>query len=150
MKLNLPPYSHKVQKSGDKKAIYDIVRRKYVALTPEEWVRQHLLHYFIYHLAYPKSLLSVETGVVYNQLAKRSDVVVYGRNAEPLMVVECKSFRVALTDKVFEQSAIYNSTLKAPYLLISNGLDHFCCSLNLKTRSYRFLENIPTFGEMEG
>lgn len=149
MRLNLPPFVHKVQKSEGKSAIFDIIRKKYVALTPEEWVRQHLVHYMIDHLGYPRSLVRVESGLRVNQLDKRTDVVVYDRNASPLLVAECKSFKVALSDDVFQQSAIYNSRLHAPYLLISNGLEHYCCRLDHEDASYKFLDAVPTYGDMQ-
>lgn len=148
MKLNLPPFAHKVQKTDGKTTIFDVIRKKYVALTPEEWVRQHLVHYFINHLGYPRSLISVESGLLYNQLAKRTDVVVYSREGSPLLLVECKSFKVSLSDRVFEQSSIYNSSLKASYLLISNGLVHYCCQLNYKDASYKFLDAVPSYSDM--
>lgn len=149
MQLNLPPFAHKVQKKDDKVVILDIVRKKYVALTPEEWVRQHLVHYFINQLHYPKSLISVESGLKFNQLEKRTDIVVYDRNASPLLVAECKSFKVTLSDDVFQQSAIYNSSLRAPYLLISNGLQHYCCRIDYQKASYQFLDAVPTYENMQ-
>lgn len=145
MKLNLPPFTPKVQKTDGKSTIFDIIRKKYVALTPEEWVRQHLVNYFINHRGYPKSLISVESGLHFNQLAKRTDVVVYSREGSPLLLAECKSFKVSLSDRVFEQSAIYNSSLKAPYLLISNGLVHYCCHLNYQESTYTFLGEVPAY-----
>jgi len=148
MKLNLPPFTPKVQKTDGKSTIFDIIRKKYVALTPEEWVRQHLVNYFINHRGYPKSLISVESGLFYNQLAKRTDVVVYSREGSPLLLAECKSFKVSLSDRVFEQSAIYNSNLKAPYLLISNGLVHYCCRLNYQDATYKFLDAVPNYSDM--
>lgn len=149
MKLNLPPFTHKIQQSDGKAAIFDIIRKKYVALTPEEWVRQHLVHYLIGHLGYPRSLVRVESGLKVNRLDKRTDVVVYDRNACPLLVAECKSFKVSLSDAVFRQSAIYNSHLRAPYLLISNGLEHYCCRLNYEDASYKFLEVVPAYRDMQ-
>jgi hypothetical protein len=149
MKLNLPPFEHKIRQSAGKATILDIIRKKYVALTPEEWVRQHLVHYMINYLHYPRTLISVESGLTYNHLAKRTDVVVFDQHGQPLMVVECKSFKVKLDDRVFEQSSIYNSQLKAPYLLISNGLDHYCCKLDHQAASYVFLEQLPYYQEMQ-
>jgi hypothetical protein len=149
MKLNLPPFAHKVQKTDGKNTIFDVIRKKYVVLTPEEWVRQHLIHYFINHLGYPRTLISVESGLQYNQLAKRSDIVVYSREGSPLLLAECKSFKVSLSDQVFEQSAIYNSSLKAPFLLISNGLVHYCCHMDYHAASYAFLEEVPSYRDMQ-
>jgi len=146
--LNLPPFAHKVQKVQGKLVIYDVIRKKYVALTPEEWVRQHIIHLLINHLSCPKSLIQVEGGLTYNRLAKRTDVVVYNRKGAPVLIVECKSFKVALSQKVFEQSSIYNGTLKADYLLISNGLDHYCCQINHQAKTFSFLESLPTYEEI--
>lgn len=149
MRLNLPPFAHKVQKTDGKSTIFDIIRKKYVALTPEEWVRQHLINFFIIHLGYPRSLISVESGVQYNQLAKRTDIVVYSREGKPLLLAECKSFKVNLSDRVFEQSSIYNSSLRAPYLIISNGLVHYCCRMDYQAPSYTFLEQVPSYQDMQ-
>jgi hypothetical protein len=149
MKLNLPPFTPKVQKTDGKSTIFDVIRKKYVALTPEEWVRQHLINYFINHLGYPRSLISVESGLQYNQLAKRTDVVVYSREGSPLLLAECKSFKVSLSDRVFEQSAIYNSSLRAPYLLISNGLVHYCCYLDHQKSTYTFLGEVPAYLDLQ-
>lgn len=146
--LNLPSFAHKVQKVQGKAVIFDIVRKKYVALTPEEWVRQHLLHFLINHLAYPKALIKVEGGLKYNTLAKRTDVVIFDRCGKPLLVVECKSFKVPISQKVFEQSSIYNSTLQASYLLVSNGIEHYCCRVNHQTKSFSFLDSLPRYEEI--
>lgn len=148
VQLNLPSFDHKVQKVEGKTVIYDIVRRKYVALTPEEWVRQHLIHFLINHLSFPKGLIQVESGLKYNKLAKRTDVVVYDRKGAPLLILECKSFKVPISQKVFEQSAIYNGTLKADYLLVSNGLEHYCCQINHHNKSFAFMDSIPDFEEI--
>lgn len=146
--LNLPSYDYKVQKVQGKAVIYDIIRRKYVALTPEEWVRQHLIHFLINHLSFPKSLIKVEGGLRYNKLAKRTDVVVFNRQGQPLLILECKSFKVPIDQKVFEQSSIYNGTLKASYLLVSNGLEHYCCQIDHTKKSFTFLDTLPDFEEI--
>ncbi|WPP53198.1 type I restriction enzyme HsdR N-terminal domain-containing protein [Catalinimonas niigatensis] len=146
--LNLPSFAHKVQKVQGKAVIFDIVRKKYVALTPEEWVRQHLLHFLINHLAYPKALIKVEGGLKYNTLAKRTDLVIFDRHGKPLIVVECKSFKVPISQKVFEQSSLYNSTLQASYLLVSNGIEHYCCRVNHQTKSFSFLDTLPRYEEI--
>ena len=122
--LNLPPFEYKVKKIDEKLHIFDIIRRKFLLITPEEWVRQHVLHWLINHHHYPKSLIRTESGLQYNQLAKRTDILVYNRNGLPFMLVECKASFVPLTQQVLEQAIRYNAILKAPYLLISNGLDH--------------------------
>ncbi len=143
--LNLPSFQHQLRRRAGKVAIFDIIRRKYVALTPEEWVRQHFVHYLIHQLAYPKSLISVETGLRYNQLARRSDVLVYDRTGEPFMVVECKAATVPLSSQVFEQVAVYGQSLRARYLTVTNGLDHYCCRMDYTTGTYAFVETLPEF-----
>ena len=143
--LNLPPFQHQLQRRAGKVAIFDIIRRKYVALTPEEWVRQHFIHYLIHQLAYPKALISVETGLRYNQLARRSDVLVHDRSGAPFMVIECKAAAVPLLPQVFEQVAVYGQSLRARYLTVTNGLAHYCCRMDYKTGTYAFLETLPEF-----
>lgn len=143
--LNLPPFQHQLQRRAGKVAIFDIIRRKYVALTPEEWVRQHFVHYLINQLAYPKSLISVETGLRYNQLSRRSDVLVHDRTGAPFMVVECKAATVPLSSQVFEQVAVYGQSLRTRYLAVTNGLHHYCCRMDYTTGTYAFQETLPEF-----
>jgi predicted type IV restriction endonuclease len=126
MALNLPEFELQLQKSEGKVWIFDVIRKKYIMLTPEEWVRQHLINYFINHLHYPKSLIKVEGGLRYNQLQKRSDIQVYNRDGKPWMIVECKSYEVALDTATVKQVAVYNATVGAMYVAISNGLKHIC------------------------
>lgn len=128
--LQLPEYDCKLKESEGKVWIFDVIRKKFVILTPEEWVRQHLINYFVEHLGYPKPLIKIETGLVYNQLQKRSDILVYDRLGNPWMIVECKSFDIELTQKSVEQAAVYNKTIGAPYVVISNGLKHICYQVN--------------------
>jgi hypothetical protein len=129
MALNLPEFELKLQKSEGKIWIFDVIRKKYIVLTPEEWVRQHLINYFIRHLKYPKSLIRVEGGLQYNQMQKRSDVLIYNREGKPWMIVECKSFDVELDAASVKQVAVYNAAIGAPYLALSNGLKHICFTL---------------------
>jgi hypothetical protein len=125
VQLNLPPFEYKVTKIGEKPHIFDIIRRKYLLITPEEWVRQHVLHWLINQHRYPKSLIRTESGLQYNQLAKRTDILVYDREGKTFLLVECKASHIPLTEAVLEQAIRYNAILQAPYLLISNGLEHF-------------------------
>lgn len=143
--LNLPPFQHQLQRRAGKVAIFDIIRRKYVALTPEEWVRQHFVHYLIHQLAYPKALMSVESGLRYNQMARRSDVLVLDRTGAPFMVVECKAVTVPLSTQVFEQVAVYGQSLRARYLTVTNGIDHYCCRMDYTTGTYAFQDALPEF-----
>ncbi|MFN4144189.1 MAG: type I restriction enzyme HsdR N-terminal domain-containing protein [Runella sp.] len=125
MELNLPTFAYKITKIGGKPHIYDIIRQKYLLITPEEWVRQHVLHWLIEHHRYPKSLMRTEASLQYNKLSKRSDILVYDRLGQPFLLVECKAPQVVLNQPVFDQALRYNATLRAKYLLISNGLEHF-------------------------
>lgn len=145
MVLNLPPFEHKILQRDGKATIFDSIRKKYVALTPEEWVRQHFIHYLTDCLQYPKSLVSVENGLKFNHMQRRSDIVVYDRQGLPFMIVECKSYRQRLNPAVFEQVAMYNNTLKAKFLVITNGLQHYCCQINHQQKTYTFQEEMPVF-----
>lgn len=148
--LNLPVYDYKLKKSGAKTFIFDLVRQKYVVLTPEEWVRQHFINYLIEHLRYPRSLLSVERGGSYNSMAKRTDVRVYGPEGAPLMLVECKSSTVPVTAAILNQALVYNRMLLAPYLVLTNGLEHFCWRVEKEAGSHQVLERIPRYQELVG
>ncbi len=141
--LDLPAFDFRLQKKEKKPYIFDIIRKKYVCLTPEEWVRQHFLHYLINTLGYPKSLIKLESRVGFQQ--SRTDIVVYNRMILPLMIVECKAPHVAVSHMVFDQAARYNSMLKAQLLVVTNGLKHFCCKVDYKTSKYQFLKIIPCF-----
>ncbi len=143
VQLNLPPFEYKITKIGEKPHIYDIIRRKYLVITPEEWVRQHVLHWLINHHHYPKSLIRIESGLQYNQLAKRTDILVYDRTGETFLLVECKASHIQLTNSVLEQAIRYNAILQAPYLLISNGLEHFL--FEIKQGEAVLLEGIPAY-----
>jgi hypothetical protein len=124
--LNLPPYPYKIKQSGGKLFIFDVLRHKYVFLTPEEWVRQHLVHYLTGHHGYPKALMRTETGLKYNTLYRRSDLLVYDPAGNPFLLAECKDVSVPLTAEVLAQAAAYNHVLRAPYVLLTNGL-LTCC-----------------------
>src|SRR5262249_54832795 len=123
--------------------IFDIIRKKFVALTPEEWVRQHWLHYLIEEGKYPRSLIVPEMKIVLNDLSKRCDVVVHDRSGNPFLIVECKSPDVKISQKVFDQVARYNLTLKVKYLIVSNGTQHYGCKIDFEKMNYAFIENLP-------
>ena len=144
--LNLPKYKFAILKKDKKIQIFDPIRKKYVVLTPEEWVRQHFLNYLTEHLHFPRSLIRVEGGFHYNRMLKRSDIVVHGRKGEPLMLVECKAPGVSIDEKTMEQAAAYNRILSARFLVLTNGLVHVCC--DLKAGSGGFLEKIPDWLEI--
>lgn len=144
--LNLPPFRHQLQQQAGRTTIFDAIRKKYVVLTPEEWVRQHFVNYLIHHLHYPKALVSVEAGLRYNQTMRRSDIAVYTREGTPFMVIECKAPTVSLSTTVFEQISVYNQSLRARYMTVTNGLDHYCCRMDYEAGSYAFMDSLPEYG----
>jgi hypothetical protein len=144
-KLNLPPFDYVLRKQEGKVFILDIIRKKYLVLTPEEWVRQHFIHYLIHHLNYPRALLKVEGGLQYNRLQKRTDIVVYNREGTPWMVVECKSPSQKINRQVVNQASVYNASLKAKYITITNGLIHFCCVIDWETKQTATLDTLPAY-----
>ena len=144
MQLNLPAFEHKLKDDKGKPYIFDVIRKKYVKLDPEEWVRQHFIHY-LFSLSYPKSLIQVERGHHYQKLQKRTDIMVYDRAGKPFLLVECKAPGVPLSSATFRQAGIYNRTFEAPYLAITNGLQHYFCGIDFKERKYQFLSALPDF-----
>ena len=146
--LNFPIFEVRTKTNGKRTLIFDGVRKKYVTLTPEEWVRQHLIHYLTNEKGYPETLISVETSLKYVHLDKRSDVLVYDCNGKPLMLAECKAPEVVLTQKVFEQIAVYNLTIQAPCLMITNGLQHYCMAAISENLPLHFLDKIPEYEEL--
>ncbi|MDN5202913.1 type I restriction enzyme HsdR N-terminal domain-containing protein [Fulvivirgaceae bacterium BMA10] len=147
VKLNLPEYDFRITKSGGKLFIFDPLRKKNIVLTPEEWVRQHFIQYLINDLHYAKPLIKIESGLRYNNLPRRSDILVYDRKGQPFLIVECKSFEFKIDQKAFDQISRYNQTLKAPYIVVTNGMQHFCCQISHKDQSFEFLDNIPIAGQ---
>ena len=145
LKLNLPEFEVNLKKSEGKIWIFDGIRKKYLVLTPEEWVRQHLVNYFIHHLKYSKSLISVERGLHYNQLQKRSDITVFDRSGNPWMIVECKSPEINLDQKTVLQVAVYNADVKAKYVSVSNGLKHVCYETKADVKDIVLLNSFPEF-----
>ena len=143
--LNLPPAKLRLQEVDGKTEVFDGIRKKFVQLTPEEWVRQHFVHFMMDDLGYPRTLINLETGLSYNKRSKRTDIVIYNRQMEPHIIVECKSPSVKLDQKVFDQIGIYNATLKAEILIVTNGLIHFCAKVDHENRSYTFLRELPYF-----
>jgi hypothetical protein len=144
--LNLPPFGHKISEIGGKSHIFDALRRKYVRLTPEEWVRQHMIHLLLSHYQYPKALMQCEGGLTLNQTQKRTDLVVFDRMGQPFLVVECKAPHITLNQAVFDQIARYNHVHRAPYLIVTNGLLHYCCCIDHQTSGITFLDDFPVFG----
>lgn len=145
LSLNLPRYSHKVIVKSGKSYIFDDLRRKYVALTPEEWVRQHFVHFLVEQKGYPKGLLANEIQINLNGTKKRCDTVLYGRDLNARMIVEYKSPSIEITQAVFDQITRYNMVLKVEYLIVSNGLNHYCCKIDYTGNTYSFLPDIPSY-----
>ena len=144
-KLNLPEINPSLKKENGKVLIFDGIRKKYIVLTPEEWVRQHFIHYLITELKYPRSLFRIEGALSYNKLQKRSDILVFDRNGKPWMLIECKSPSIKLSQKAFNQVAIYNMTVGAKYLAVTNGLVHYCYVAPQPGEEGKFLDNFPEF-----
>lgn len=146
--LNFPPLELKIRLHDGREEIFDPIRKKFVTLIPEEWVRQHVLAYLLLEKGVPLSLLSVEKTFKINGLTRRFDVVVFGRNAKPVMLIECKAPGIKISEHTFDQAARYNLSLKAGLFLITNGIEHYCCRIDFDNRLYVFLNEIPVFAEM--
>jgi hypothetical protein len=147
-KLNFPPSTFKLKEKDGMLLVLDVVRRKYVALTPEEWVRQNCLHYLRDVKKYPVSLMSVERGFKVNTLHLRYDLVAFNKKAEAVLLVECKAPGVNIDQQTFDQIAAYNLELKVPYLLVTNGQKHYCCVMDFVEKRYHFLKEVPAFSEL--
>lgn len=145
--LNLPPFEYKIKKAEGKLWIFDVIRKKYIALIPEEWVRQHFVHLLIDHKKYPRSLIRVEGGLQYNRLQKRSDIVVFDRDGAPWMLIECKAPEVRLSDKSVFQASVYNATLRARYVVVSNGLVHLYAKIDWENGITTWINDLPEFPE---
>ena len=148
--LNFPTASLKFKSENNKQFVFDVIRKKYVVLTPEEWVRQHLIHYLIHFLGYPPGLIGVETPVKVTGMNQRADVVVFNRKGIPVLIAECKAPGINISNSVFQQAARYNRELSVDYLLITNGLKHYCARLNKEEGSYQMLKAIPDFDLISG
>ena len=146
--LNLPASELKIRKTKGRDEVFDYIRKKYVALTPEEWVRQHFIRYLVSKKNVPASLINVEASLKVNRMQKRSDLVVYNNMGKPRMIVECKAPEIKITQDVFDQVAIYNMTLNVPYLVVTNGIEHFACRIDQRNSTYEFLREIPDYSEI--
>ena len=145
LELSLPGFDYKGKKQNGTVMIFDIVRKKYVVLTPEEWVRQHFVHFLIAHKGYPTALLANEVMVKLNGTTKRCDTVLYRRDLSARMIVEYKAPHIEITQAVFDQITRYNMVLKVDYLIVSNGMQHYCCRMDYENQSYTFLQDIPDY-----
>lgn len=146
--LNLPTYAIKISGKGNKAVIFDNLRMKYVSLTPEEWVRQHFVHYLIEHKHYPAGLLANEVELKIGNKKLRCDSILYNKVLEPVMIIEYKAPIIQLNQKVFEQIATYNLLLHVDYLIMSNGIQHVCCKMDYKNEKYLFLKDIPDYNNI--
>ena len=144
-KLNLPPCELRLEMKEDQPYVFDVIRKKMIFLTPEEWVRQHFIHLLINHLNYPKSLIKVERGLTYFKSDKRSDITVFNRSGENFLLIECKSYKIEMGKSTLSQLATYNKVLNAKYVAITNGLKHFCWKQKEDRSVYDPLENFPVF-----
>ena len=143
--LNFSSFSFRFKNSENKVLIFDEIRKKFIILTPEEWVRQHVVHHLLYELKYPKSLIKIESGLKYNQLQKRSDVVVYNREGNPWLLMECKAPDLKLNQNVVMQVAVYNNDVKAKYIAISNGMQHVCYEVKQNVSETELLKTFPEY-----
>ncbi|MFS4481754.1 type I restriction enzyme HsdR N-terminal domain-containing protein [Hyunsoonleella sp. 2307UL5-6] len=144
-KLNFPTYPFRFKNSENKVLIFDIIRKKFMVLQPEEWVRQNCIHYLIEDKKYPKSLINVEKALKVNDLKKRYDIVVFKSNGDIKLIVECKAPNVPINQTTFDQIARYNLTLNADYLMVTNGLNHYYCQMDFEHSQYQFLKDIPEY-----
>jgi len=148
-RLNLPTYSFNIKSSGEREWIFDVFRRAWHPLTPEEWVRQNFARYLCEELGYPESLLLLEQKITHNRLTRRCDIVVYNRQGKAIILVECKAPEVALTQKTFDQIARYNMVLEVGIMLITNGMNHYCIRIDPVSKTYSFLKDIPSFRSID-
>lgn len=146
--LNLPSYPVKLNDNNGVRSIYDPLRKKYIVLTPEEWVRQHFINFLSQHKAYPIELMANEVLLRLNSTSKRCDTVVYDKYLTPIAIIEYKAPHIKITQEVFEQIYRYNIVLRVKYLIVSNGMQHFCCKIDYKQNTSTFLPDIPSYQDM--
>jgi len=146
--LNFPAFQFRFGQAGERQTIFDPVRKKMVTLTPEEWVRQHMITFLMEVSNVPVGLIGVEKQLMVKGLVKRFDIAVFNRSGTPVLLVECKAPSVEITEKVFDQAARYNMQLKVNFFIITNGIRHFCCKIDYQSGSYVFMEDIPSFSNL--
>lgn len=149
-RLNLPPCQLRIEQQEGMTKVFDVLRQRYVALTPEEWVRQHFVHFLINERGYSQGLMGNEIELTLNGMSRRCDTVVYDRQLRPRMIVEYKRTNVSLTQKVFDQISRYNMVMRVDWLIVSNGLEHYCCRMDYEQQTYALVRDIPTFEEVVG
>ena len=148
MQLNLPEYAFRTTPKEGRTFIFDVYRRRWVKLTPEEWVRQNFIRYLAEEKHFPPSLMALEHSLRFNQRDFRADAVVFSTSGKPLLVVECKAPEVKITQKIFDQIIRYNFEFQVDYLIVTNGLAHFCCRIDKTNQTYEFLKEIPDYDVM--
>lgn len=146
--LNLPQFTPKTKVADGKRQIFDLLRNKFVALTPEEWVRQNFINFLINHKGYSHILMANEVQLTLNGMSRRCDTVLYRQNMQPRMIIEYKAPHIGITQKVFDQICRYNIVMKVEYLIVSNGLQHYCCRVDYENNSYTFLQDIPDYASL--
>lgn len=146
--LNFPKFEYRFKSTENKVSIFDVIRKKFIILQPEEWVRQHCVNYLITQKNYPKSLINVEKELIINGLKKRYDIVVFHPNGTIRLIVECKSYDVSINQNTFDQIARYNLALNAEYLMVTNGINHYYCQMDTQAERYTFLKDIPNYSNL--
>ena len=147
-KINFPDYEFRFKSNENKTLIFDIIRKKFVVLTPEEWVRQHVIHFLVSELNYPQSLINIEKQLTLHNTKKRYDIVVYNPDGSINIIVECKAPAIAIDQNVFDQIARYNFVLNALFLMVTNGMEHYYCQMDYQQEKYVFLKELPTYSRM--
>jgi len=143
--LNLPQYPFRLKEENNTTHIFDDIRKKFLVLTPEEWVRQHFVQFLIREKKYPRSLIKLEGGLKLNSRQKRSDILIFNTSGEKIVLVECKAPSVKISQAAFDQVARYNAIHRVKYLVVSNGLSHFCCEIDFENDNYSFLKELPVY-----
>ena len=144
-KLNLPDYIFRIKYEGEKQLIFDSIRKKFIVLTPEEWVRQNFVEYLKHEKKFPASLMAIEKQIMVNGKQRRFDLLIYNRKGQPQLIAEFKSPDVKITQETFNQVVRYNMALRVEKVIVSNGLQHFACKINYENNSYEYLSEIPDF-----
>ena len=148
LQLNLPEYNFRIKKLDEKLHIFDSQRKRYVSLTPEEWVRQHFIRFLIEEKGYPAAYLAVEKQLSMNGMKKRCDAILYNEHAMPILIIELKAPTVPITQTTFDQVAVYNAKLKVDFFMISNGIEHYCCKVDTINSKYKFFPEIPEYSKL--
>lgn len=149
MELNLPSFDIRLQRDDEGVKIFDRLRKKFIILTPEEWVRQHFVNYLINHKGFPESLMANEIGITLNGTRRRCDTVVFDKHGSPMVIVEYKASSIVISQSTFDQIVRYNMVLHARYLIVSNGMNHYCCHIDYDNMSYDFLKEVPDYSDLE-